>query len=143
MHWSLDAELWCKGRTQITLHSFLQDLVDQVEAVIQLQQQVTWLGGISNHEDIFQPLYRMLLALHTAASRHAPNVQEALQQASSCLDQLELNPVLSALLHATLAKWSGTAAADLEKVRQLSASFPHLVATPQPLQHSACAVWGP
>lgn len=27
-----------------------------------------WLGGLTNHEDAFQPLYRMLLALHVAAA---------------------------------------------------------------------------
>ena len=33
-----------------------------------LQQHVSWLGGLTNHQDAFGPLYRMLLGLHAAAA---------------------------------------------------------------------------
>lgn len=75
------------------------------------QQQVTWLGGISNHEDIFQPLYRALLALHTAASsqwvlKGAVAVAGNLPHARACLQQVDLNPVLSELLVQTVDRWA-------------------------------------
>ena len=33
-----------------------------------LQQQVSWLGGLTYHQDAFEPLYHMLLAVHAAAA---------------------------------------------------------------------------
>lgn len=88
------------------------------------QQQVTWLGGIANHEDIFQPLYRMLLAVHTAASCQAmrtriPKVAETLQAASACLQQVDPNPVLSALLAQTTAMWTAEKTDNDMQVQQV------------------------
>ena len=53
----------------------------------------------------------MLLALHTAASSNAALgqaalIQHALQQVRDFLEDIELNPVLAALLHDTMAKWA-------------------------------------
>lgn len=91
---------------------FLQDLTGLSELVLELhqQQQLTWLGGVTNHEDIFQPLYRMLLALHITASSqmvldNLPSMPKHLQRARDCLQQVDLNPVLAALLLSTINQW--------------------------------------
>lgn len=108
------------------MFDMLQDLVSLSQLVLQMheQQQVTWLGGICNHEDVFQPLYRMLLALHTAASSQAmldmlPLVPQRLQSAQACLQRVEPSPVLSALLLSTIERWEGTAVVQ-QQVRYLT-----------------------
>ena len=103
----------CMPKSFLAKHdAVLQDLTGLSELVLELhqQQQLTWLGGVTNHEDIFQPLYRMLLALHTTASSQMvldklPSMPRHLQRARDCLQQVDLNPVLAALLLSTIDQW--------------------------------------
>jgi hypothetical protein len=46
----------------------MQDLEAMSTRLAALQHHVSWLGGLTNHQDAFGPLYRMLLGLHAAAA---------------------------------------------------------------------------
>ncbi len=48
-----------------------QELAAAAEAVAAEEPRAAWLGGLTNHEDAFQALYCMLLALHAAAAAAA------------------------------------------------------------------------
>ena len=80
-------------------------------AAEQLSGQAIWLGGAANHNDIFKPVYHVLLALHTAS--YSQNVQaalsgthEGLHQAAAGLADVTRQPVLEALLQCTTAAWA-------------------------------------
>ena len=46
----------------------MQDLAAAAAAVAAEEPHSAWLGGLTNHEDAFLPMYRLLLALHVAAA---------------------------------------------------------------------------
>ena len=50
----------------------MQDLAEAASAVAAEEPHSPWLGGLTNHEDAFLPLHRMLLALHVAAAVPGP-----------------------------------------------------------------------
>lgn len=78
--------------------SLLQQSHQHVEAILQLQGRIHWLGGVTNHQDGFKPLYRILLGLLTVAG---PSVGQEEQVVAGLLDltnslkQLPLNPLMS------------------------------------------------
>lgn len=99
-----------------------------VRIVKQLQAWNRLQGGIFNKESIFQPIYQMLLALHTAAfCCHAAKVElpfkmSLLQQAAVELCEESLHPVLAAMLANTLSVWSAAEADILQKVSLVQSS---------------------
>ena len=46
----------------------MQDLESMSSRLAALQQHVSWLGGLTNHQDAFIPLYHMLLGVHAVAA---------------------------------------------------------------------------
>ncbi len=96
------------------------------ESVAQLQRHETGSGGIANLGNIFQPVYQMLLALHTAGCHKglratAPLVLGNLQQAAAGLSDVALQPVLAAMLKSTVAVWSGSASGSKATVSLMHA----------------------
>ena len=51
----------------------LQDLESLSSRLAEQQQHVSWLGGLTYHQDAFAPLYHMLLAVHAAAACTCPD----------------------------------------------------------------------
>lgn len=104
---------------------WLQDLMHMVGIVKQLQAGNRLQGGVFNKESVFQPIYQMLLALHTAAFSclsakvELPFKMSLLQQAAVELCEESLHPVLAAMLANTLAVWSASEADIMQKVALL------------------------
>ena len=90
-------------------------------SIAQLQKHETLFGGVANHGDVLQPVYCMLLALHTAGqSIHVrsklPSVLGSIQTAAAGLSDVASQPVIAALLKITLAVWSAPEAYDSSEV---------------------------
>ena len=99
----------------------LQDLLGMTHSIAQLQKHETLFGGVANHGDVLQPVYCMLLALHTAGqSIHVrsklPSVLGSIQTAAAGLSDVASQPVIAALLKITLAVWSAPEAYDSSEV---------------------------
>ena len=122
-----------------------------VGAIKQLQASDRLQGGIFNNESIFQPVYQMLLALHTAAfccllaRVKLPPILPLYQQAAEELSEGSLHPVLAAMLANTMAVWS---ASEADIIRMVSLAHPHVFywikANPQMDDCSSCilmCVW--
>ena len=108
----------------------LQDLLGMTHSIAQLQKHETLFGGVANHGDVLQPVYCMLLALHTAGqSIHVrsrlPSVLGSIQTAAAGLSDVASQPVIAALLKATLAAWSAPQAHDSSEVCETSLSLLH------------------
>lgn len=83
------------------------------ETVAQLQSDEDGRGGAAEHGEIFQPVYQMLLALHTAGhseqvKERLPSVLDKLQQASAGLAGVALQPLLAATLRSTKELYAGS-----------------------------------
>jgi len=81
-------------------------------SIAQLQKHETLFGGVANHGDVFQPVYCILLALHTAGySTHVranlPSVVGSVQTAAAGLSDVASQPMTAAILNTTLAMRSG------------------------------------
>lgn len=70
-----------------------------------LQQHVAWLGGLTNHQDAFSPLYHMLLGVHAAAAcirrdaeLHAA-AESSLQRTAEALLSCGMQPLIGNLLY--------------------------------------------
>ncbi len=99
-------------------------------SIAQLQKHETLFGGVANHGDVLQPVYCMLLALHTAGqSMHVrakvPSVLGSVQTAAAGLSDVASQPVIAAMLKTTLAVWSPSEAHDLSEVCETSLSLLH------------------
>ncbi|KAL0033537.1 hypothetical protein WJX79_002523 [Trebouxia sp. C0005] len=87
-----------------------QDLLGMTQSIAQLQKHETLFGGVANHGDVLQPVYCMLLALHTAGqSPHVkarlPSVLGSVQTAAAELSDVAYQPLIAAMLKTTLAVW--------------------------------------
>ena len=105
----------------------LQDLLGMTHSIAQLQKHETLFGGVANHGDVFQPVYCMLLALHTAGqSMHVraklPSVLGSVQTAAAGSD-VAYQPLIAAMLKTTLAVWSAPDALDSSEVCETSLSL--------------------
>ena len=93
-----------------------------VGIVKQIQTGNRLLGGVFNKESVFQPIYQMLLAIHTAAfcclsaKVELPFKMSLLQHAAVELPEESLHPVLAAMLANTMAVCSASEADILKKV---------------------------
>ncbi len=108
----------------------MQDLLGMTHSIAQLQKHETLFGGVANHGDVLQPVYCMLLALHTAGqSTHVkaklPSVLGSLQTAAAGLSDVASQPVIAAMLKTTLAVWSAPEAHDSSEVCETSLSLLH------------------
>lgn len=101
---------------------WLQDVMHMVGIVKQLQAGDRLQGGVFNTESVFQPIYQMLLALHTAAfcclsaKAELPFSMSLLQQAAVELPEESLHPVLAVMLANTMAVCSASEADIMQKV---------------------------
>jgi len=107
-----------------------QDLLGMTHSIAQLQKHKTLFGGVANHGDVLQPVYCMLLALHTAGqSTHVranlPSVVGSVQTAAAGLSDVASQPVIAAMLKTTLAVWSAPEAHDSSEVCETSLSLLH------------------
>lgn len=97
-----------------------------VGVIKQLQLGDELQGGVFNNDSIFQLLYQMLLALHTAAfccllaRTEMPSVLPGFQQAAEELSGVTLHPVLAAMLAITTAEWN---ASEAEVTRKVSLAY--------------------
>ena len=99
-------------------------------SIAQLQKHETLFGGVANHGDVFQSVYCMLLALHTAGqSTHVtaklPSVLGSVRTAAAGLSDVACQPVIAAMLKTTLAVWSAPEAHDSPEVCETSWSLLH------------------
>ena len=106
----------------------LQDLLGMTHSIAQLQKHETLFGGVANHGDVLQPVYCMLLALHTAGqSMHVraklPSVLGSVQIAAAGLSDVAYQPLIAAMLKTTLAVWSAPDALDSSEVCETSLSL--------------------
>ncbi|KAL0046958.1 hypothetical protein WJX82_002976, partial [Trebouxia sp. C0006] len=112
-----DADLDFVHRVVVWANAAEQDLLGMTHSIAQLQKHETLFGGVANHGDVLQPVYCMLLALHTAGqSIHVrsklPSVLGSIQTAAAGLSDVASQPVIAALLKTTLAVWSAPEAYD-------------------------------
>ena len=111
---------------------WLQDLMHMVAAIKQLQAGERLQGGDFNNDSIFQPVYQMLLALHTAAfccllaRVKLPSNLSLFQHAAEELLEVTLHPVLAAMLANTMAVWN---ASEADITRKVSLAYPHVFVT--------------
>ena len=88
----------------------------------QLQTGDSWQGEVTNHDNIFQPVYHMLLGLHTGAfcclsvSGLLPFGLALLQKAAEGLSRVALHPVLTAMLASTMALCEALRSAESHEV---------------------------
>ena len=99
-------------------------------SIAQLQTHETLFGGVANHGDVLQPVYCMLLALHTAGqSTHVraslPSMVGSIQTAAAGLSDVASQPVIAAMLKTTLAVWSAPEAHDSSEVCEISLPLLH------------------
>ena len=93
-----------------------------VGAIKQLQAGNRLQGGFFNNDSYFQPVYQMLLALHTAAfcclsaRVKLPSILPLFQHAAEELSEVTLHPVLAAMLANTMAVWNACEADITHKV---------------------------
>lgn len=98
--------------------------MQMVGLIKHLQASHSLPGGALNQEHIFQPIYQMLLAIHTAAFCCLPptdrvlHSKSLLHQAAEELSEIILHPVLAAMLTDTLAAWTTAEADTMYKVGQ-------------------------
>ncbi len=70
-----------------------------------LQHHVSWPGGLTNHQDAFGPLYRMLLGVHAAAACIQQDEELCAHRATSlpctarALLSCGMQPLIGYLLH--------------------------------------------
>ena len=99
-----------------------------VKIIKQLQAGDRLQGGVFHNDNIFQPVYQMLLALHTAAfcclsaKVQLPSILPLLQQAAEELSEVTLHPVLAAMLANTVTVWD---ASEADIVRKVSLACTH------------------
>ncbi len=123
---SIKTEIVWKGNNRLEL----QDLLGMTHSIAQLQKHETLFGGVANHGDVFQPVYCMLLALHTAGqSTHVraklPSVLGSVQTAAAGLSDVASQPVIAAMLKTTLAVCSAPDAPDSSEVCEIPLSLFH------------------
>ena len=87
-----------------------------VRVIKQLQAGDRLHRGVLDNDSIFQPVYQMLLALHTAAfcchlaRVKLPPILPLLQHAAEEVSEVTLPPVLAAMLANTIAVWNASEA---------------------------------
>ena len=97
-----------------------------------LQHHVSWLGGLTNHQDAFGPLYRMLLGVHAAAACIQRDAELCALRATSlprtarALLSCGMQPLIGNLLHVVRAY---TGASFLTCGRAVMGSMGHLQLT--------------
>lgn len=95
-----------------------------VGVIKQLRASNSLPGGVLNHEHIFQPIYQMLLAIHTSVlcclspTVKVPHLMPLLQKAAEALSEVALHPVLAAMLTNTMAAWNAAESDTMHKVDQ-------------------------
>ncbi|DBA77762.1 TPA: hypothetical protein ACH3X2_008451 [Trebouxia sp. C0005] len=105
-----DADHDLTQRVVVWANAAEQDLLGMTQSIAQLQKHETLFGGVANHGDVLQPVYCMLLALHTAGqSPHVkarlPSVLGSVQTAAAELSDVAYQPLIAAMLKTTLAVW--------------------------------------
>lgn len=100
------------------------------QSIAQLQKHETLFGGVANHGDVLQPVYCMLLALHTAGqSPHVkarlPSVLGSVQTAAAELSDVAYQPLIAAMLKTTLAVWPEPEVHDSSEVCKTSLTLLH------------------
>ena len=88
----------CQGlREHSPLDPLLQELQSLSRCLAAQQDRASWLGGLTYHEDAFEPLYHMLLAAHAAAT--CVRRDSALRSAAVPLLQSSARALLSCGMH--------------------------------------------
>ena len=93
-----------------------------VGVIKQLEASHSLPGGALNQEHLFQPIYQMLLAIHTAAfcclslTVQVLPAMSCLRQSAEEMSELALHPVLAAMLTNTIAVWTTAEAGNVQQV---------------------------
>jgi hypothetical protein len=85
---------------------------------LRMQEKMSWVGGVTNHQDAFKMVYRRLLGLLTFAgpciSSQTQVLKDQLLEISRLLQQLPLNPLVSNVMFKVLQAYETHAAIDLD-----------------------------
>jgi len=98
-------------------HRFLEQAKSCAELTIRMQEKMSWVGGVTNHQDAFKMVYRRLLGLLTFAgpciSSQTQTLKDQLLEISRLLQRLPLNPLVSNVMFKVLQAYETHAAMDL------------------------------
>lgn len=87
------------------------------ELTVCMQEKMSWVGGVTNHQDAFKMVYRRLLGLWTFAGPCADDqkahVRTQISEISRLLQQLPLNPLVSNLMYKVLQAYEKHMGIDL------------------------------
>lgn len=96
---------------------FLEQAKLCAELTVCMQEKMSWVGGVTNHQDAFKMVYRRLLGLLTFAGPCADNqkvhVRTQISEISRLLQQLPLNPLVSNLMYKVLQAYEKHMGIDL------------------------------
>jgi hypothetical protein len=97
---------------------FLEQAKSCAQLSIQLQGRMQWVGGVTNHQDVFKLVYRSLLGLLTLAGpscdeSHKLELKGKLVELRELLLQLPLNPLVSNALFKVLQAYERHLDVDL------------------------------
>lgn len=113
----LNCESCSEAFVGVWRHRFLEQAKSCAELTIRMQEKMSWVGGVTNHQDAFKMVYRRLLGLLTFAgpciSSETQTLKDQLLEISGLLQQLPLNPLVSNVMFKVLQAYETHAAIDL------------------------------
>jgi hypothetical protein len=92
---------------------FLEQVKSCAELTLRMQEKMSWVGGVTNHQDAFKMVYRRLLGLLTFAGPCTSSDTDQLLEISSLLQRVPLNPLVSNVMLKVLQAYETHAAIDL------------------------------
>jgi hypothetical protein len=108
----------CEAFVGVWRQRFLEQTKSCAELTLRMQEKMSWVGGVTNHQDAFKMVYRRLLGLLTFAgpciSSQTQVLKDQLLEISRLLQQLPLNPLVSNVMFKVLQAYETHAAIDLD-----------------------------
>ncbi|KAG0575047.1 hypothetical protein KC19_VG313400 [Ceratodon purpureus] len=108
----------CEAFVGVWRQRFLDQAKSCAELTLRMQEKMSWVGGVTNHQDAFKMVYRRLLGLLTFArpcsSSQTQVLKEQLLEISRLLQQLPLNPLVSNVMFKVLQAYETHAGIDLD-----------------------------
>lgn len=96
----------CEAFVGVWRQRFLEQTKSCAELTLRMQGKMSWVGGVTNHQDAFKMVYRRLLGLLTFAgpciSSQTQVLKDQLLEISRLLQQLPVNPLVSNVMFKVL-----------------------------------------